>query len=1138
MRNNISQLILQLQEAGIRLEAKNGKLSVSAGKGVLTAERQALIKENKDALLQWLNQFDSQGDSGLCASAAHPVELSYGQARFWFMEQIEDSLSAYHIVSALELEGKLDVGAANRALKQIIARHESLRTVFASEQGKPVASLLPEVDFAIDEHDLSASADIDAQVDKLVQQAYHHQFDLTRPPLMAVKLLKLADERHVLVFTLHHIVADAWSMANLNQEFTRYYQAELQQAAADIAPLALQYRDFVAWQKNTVSEHKLAQQFDYWQSELQDLAPILPLPRKQNYGKVMSYDGDKVKISLPEQLTSELSWVAKSQGVTLNNLMLAAFSWLLHRYSGQQDIAIGSAVSLRHDQRLNPLIGLFLNYLVMRNQVDPGLTFGQLIQGVQQKSLQAFANQDLPFEQLVDKLDLERSLSHQPLTQINFSYMNTLTGEVALPDLKVTPFASDKDQAMYELSLSVREEANTLACELEFNTRFYDKAQISAMLGDFSKMLAWAAGHDDLPLFHYLPQVGGDYEEYVGQDASLHAIVEQQARLIPDEPAVSLSFDSLSYRELNEQANILAHDLLARGVKPGQRIAIAMPKDLPLPVAILAVLKTGATYVPLDMEYPHQRLVDMLETSRCGLILVSGSTSLPPELNAYAETLDVTQVLKNKQAYPTSNPEVACSPETPAYIVFTSGSTGKPKAVLMPHRAMVHLVEWSSERVQIERRMLQFASISFDIHCQEMFMTWYQGKHLFLIEGELTKVIIETISYIGEHSIDTVILPAAVMRALSDQFDLRSDWFLVLRNLISTAEAIQFTLSLQHMLANLPDCRLHDFYGPSETHVALIKSYPQNLQDWQQQLSIGRGNKHIGCRILDKALTPVPDGVTGELYLSGACLASGYLDNGAATAEKFIPDPFSQVPGVRMYRTGDLVRRLPNGEIKYIERADFMIKLRGYRIEPGEIENQLCSSTHVKQAYVTKQQLTHSEQLIAYVVPTLFPFDTQAAKEHLRNVLPVYMIPSQIIAVEALPLTANGKVDQAALAQLPQVEQAEVEVSDKPENSAEQVLQQLWQELLETPAIGVNDDFFSIGGHSLLAIQLVNIINDNLGLSLSLQAIFEYATIRELTYHLGELLGGQENIETVCEQYLALSQMSEEELSEFSQALS
>ncbi|CAH9050265.1 Linear gramicidin synthase subunit D [Pseudoalteromonas holothuriae] len=1141
MSNNISQLVLQLQEAGIRIESKDGKLSVSAAKGVLTPERQTMIRDNKEQLLQWLSQFEKTDKQELYASSSHPVELSFGQTRFWFMDQLEESLSAYHIVSAMTLRGQLNIPAAQRALNQIMGRHELLRTAFFSSQGKPRAELLPEVNLTINLIDLSEQSQPELLAEDEVRQAYHHQFDLSCPPLIAAKLLKLSTEQHILVFTLHHIVADAWSMSNLNREFTKNYEALVHDQQATNEPLELQYRDFVAWQKRAVSQSTLERQLEFWRNELDGLSPILPLPRRQGYTKTVNFEGDKAALTISVELTQKLAALAKSQGVTVNNLMLASFSWLLHRYSGQHDIAIGTAVSLRHEERLNPLIGLFLNYLVLRNQVDPGMSFTQLITQVQSKSLSAYANQDLPFEQLVDNLDLERSLSHQPLTQINFSYMNALTGKVALPNLQIEPYELSNDQAMFELSLSVREQHSQLNCELEFNSHYYTNAQIQALLVDFNEMLQWGSSHHHTPLFEYNSLVHRDVELIPKNAPLLHQIVEQQAQAQPNAAAVSLGYHDLTYSELNSKANQVANLLISKGVKHGDRVAIALPRDLPLTIALLAVLKTGSTYVPLDLAYPQQRLKEMLFACNANLVLTNDMQSASEAFGNSVQILDMSEVMAQATACCEQNLALAINAKTPAYIVFTSGSTGAPKGVEMSHQSLVQLVVWSSEQVAIEQRMLQYASTSFDVHCQEIFMTWYQGKHLYLIEGELTKVVIEVMSYISAFDIDTVIFPSAVLRAISNEvehFEQLDDWLKALKNIISTAEALQFTKPLQLLLKRLPHCKLYDFYGPSETHVCLIKSYDGENSDWEQNQSLGHSNVFNDCLVLDQALSPVADEVVGELYVTGACLANGYLDNAVETAEKFIPNPYSNQPGARMYRTGDLVKRLANGEIKYVERADFMIKLRGYRIEPAEVEASLCQSDAVKQAYVVKQSIGNSEQLVAYVAITGVAFDSNVVKEALRNKLPAYMIPSQIITVESIPLNPNGKVDHSAL--------AEVVIADEssdnkgltpPETASEQVLVNLWIELLGNTNIGVDDDFFSVGGHSLLATQLVNIINENLGLTLSLHAIFEFATVRELSQHLGELVGGQEQIDLICEQYLQLSQMTEEELEELEQAL-
>ncbi|MRV71987.1 amino acid adenylation domain-containing protein [Duganella sp. FT92W] len=1127
MHNTVQTLIDELRQAGVTLEHKNGKLSVSAGKGVLTPERQDAIRAHRDALLAWLAL--GGAEQGLCANPDHPVALSPAQVRFWFMAQLQEDLSAYHIVSALRLRGALDETALAAAFDHIIARHESLRTGFYNDDGKPAARLHAAMPCVIERRDLSALAEPEAEVAAAMRAAQRRQFDLATPPLLAVTLLKLRDGGHVLIMVLHHIVADAWSLSVLNREFMQCYGDLCHGRPPALTPLPLQYRDYVAWSRHPDRTGSRAGQLAFWRQELDGLAPVLPLardfPRAQGGGR----DGRTVRAEWSAGLSGRIDALARQHQATPYMVLLTAFHWLLARYSGQDDVAVGTAVANRPDARLENLIGLFLNYLVLRGRVDRAASFAEQLVTTRDRTLRAFAHQDLAFEQMVEDLQLPRSLHHLPLTQINFSYMNALKGELVLPGLTVEPVERQGGLAKFELSLTIRRTAaGTMLCELEFDTGLYREPSAQAMLDDLGAMLESACARPDAPLYsHACGTAVLDTRAEAG-DATLHGLFEAQAAATPEATAVALGHASLSYGQLNERANQLAAALREHNLGPHSRIGIALLRTPQLPAAILAVLKIGATYVPLDLQYPAARLRQMAETSAIAAVIRDGEQALAPDLiPAGIVQLDAAAIVAaGRPGAP--NPGVPVDPRTAAYCVFTSGSTGVPKAIAMPHASLVNLVRWASEAVPIERGMLQFSSSSFDVHCQEMFMTWYQGKRLEMISADQVRNVAETLHHIKRHQVDTVMLPAPVLEQWGMVYPKYHDLLQGVRHIISTAQALQFTQPLVTMMDALPHCRLHDMYGPAETHVATCKSY-ERRGAWSAEPSLGHPGRQTNCWILDPFLAPVPDGVVGELYIGGQALAHGYLGAPALTAAKFIPHPFSATPGERLYRTGDLARRLPNGEIKYMGRNDHLIKLRGFRIEPEEIEQQLLAVAGVQQAMVCLAAGAAGDgELRAYVVTAETHLTGLVLKQALQASLPPYMVPGHIFILGAMPLTPNGKVDRERLLAM-EVPAAAVrdEVAAGP---AETVMLQLWRGLLGHANVGLDDDFFMVGGHSLLATQLVNIVNEHLAIDMPLQAIFEYATVRELVTHLGTQIGGAAAFDAVCEQYLLLQSMSPEEL--------
>ncbi|HEU4596976.1 MAG TPA: amino acid adenylation domain-containing protein, partial [Pyrinomonadaceae bacterium] len=925
--------------------------------------------------------------------------------------------------------------------------------------------------------------------------------------LLRTRLLRLGTERHLLLFAMHHIVSDAWSLRVLVEELAALYAAHRAGRPAALEELPVQYADFAHWQRRRLESGLLQDQLSFWQRQLADAPPVLALPTDRPRPPVRSSRGAHETFELPGELLRRLRELSRREDVTLFMTLLAAFETLLARYTGETDIVVGTPIANRNRAETEPLIGFFVNTLALRTDVSGDPTFAELLARVRDVALDAYAHQDVPFELLVETLQPERDLSRTPLFQVMFVLEDDPSARLELPGLTLRVEPLTNGTSKFDLTMFVEESGR---CVVEYSAELFDAATVRRLAGHFRVLLEGVAASPDSRLSE-LPLLTGDEREQLlsvwnetrtGSVAppSITRMFEEQAARTPDATAITFGAESFSYRELNRRANRLAHQLRALGVGPDFLVGVCLERSLQLPVAVLAVLKAGGAYVPLDPQYPEPRLRLMAEDAGLKVLLTerryaAGSFAR----GAHVVCLDEPHA--EIDARSEDDPPGGASPDNLVYVLYTSGSTGQPKGVALSHGALANLIRWQVENSLTAEppRTLQFTSLSFDVSFQEIFSTLCAGGTLVLVSEQTRRDPFALLRYLEGERIQRLFLPFVALQQLAEAGRNADGGALRLREVITAGEQLQISDALVSWFGKLDDCALHNHYGPSETHVATAYNLRRPLADWPALPPIGGPIANTRAYVLDRYFQPVPVGVVGELHLGGEGLARGYLNRPALTAEKFIPDPFSEEPGRRLYRTGDLARWLAGGQLEFLGRADEQLKVRGFRVEPGEIEAALRQCPTVRDAVVVARDKAGALQLVAYVVThetgALDP--TDAPRAFLRERLPDHMIPSAFVRLDELPLTPSGKVDRRRLP-APETVPAPAEGFLAPRTPVEELLAGMWAELLDSERVGVNDNFFEAGGHSLVATRLVSRVREAFGVEVPLRAVFMHPTVEGL----------------------------------------
>ncbi|MGX9378451.1 non-ribosomal peptide synthase/polyketide synthase [Pseudomonas sp. JQ36] len=1052
-----------------------------------------------------------------------PLALSYAQERQWFLWQLEPTSTAYHVPAALRLRGELDLPALQRSFDALIERHESLRTCFVEQQGQTLQVIQAHGTLDLQVQDVAADLD-EAALQALVAAETLHLFNLQQGPLLRVKLLRLAADDHALVITLHHIVSDGWSMNVMVDELVALYAAYSQGQNVQLPVLPVQYADYAVWQKQWMDAGERERQLSYWTAQLGDGdQPLLELPTDRPRPAEQSYRGARRDIPLSLELATALKHLAQRENVTLFALLLASFQTLLHRYSGQADIRVGVPVANRNRVETEGLIGFFVNTQVLKAEFDSQQTFRSLLQQVKNTVLGAQAHQDLPFEQLVDALQPERSLSHSPLFQVMHNHQSQVRqaqGATRLPKLAIEGLPWASNTAQFDLTLNTFESSDNVWAELTYATDLFDVETIERLaqhwtrllqgiVADSAQRIAELPLHDAAERAATLQQWNPAIRDFPSEQC-LHQRIEQQAARAPQAIAVSCAGQSLSYGELNSRANQLAHKLIASGVGPDVRVGLAVERSLDMLVGLLAILKAGGAYVPLDPTYPEERLSYMIGDSGIALLLTQshllGRLPVPDSLRS----LMLDQERDGLEGYSDSNPQVRMSPDNLAYVIYTSGSTGQPKGTLLAHRNVLRLFEATDAWFDFGATDVWslFHSYAFDFSVWEIFGALLYGGKLLVVPYEVSRSPEDFFALLCREGV-TVLnqTPSAFKQlmqvACAPQHAAQA---LALRYVVFGGEALEVK-SLRPWFERFGDQapQLINMYGITETTVH-VTYRPISLADLQRDASspIGEPIPDLSWYLLDGDLNPVAKGCIGELYVGRAGLARGYLNRADLTSLRFIPDPFA-ADGGRLYRTGDLARYRADGVIEYIGRIDHQVKIRGFRIELGEIEAQLLEQAAVRQAVVLAQPGLSGQQLVAYLVPgDAALLDASPAEQalwrdsvrtELKANLPDHMVPAHLLLLAQLPLTANGKLNRNALPS-PDASQAQ-QTYQAPQSAMEQGLAAIWQDVLKLPQVGIHDNFFELGGDSIISIQVVSRARQA-GIRLNPKDLFQHQTVQRL----------------------------------------
>ncbi|MBD2775784.1 non-ribosomal peptide synthetase [Iningainema tapete] len=1039
-----------------------------------------------------------------------PAPLSSTQARLWFLHQLDPKSPVYNELTCIRLLGTLNVVVLEQSLNEIVQRHESLRTNIEMVEGQPVQVIHPNVTVTLSVVHLHSLPEAVRQieVERLTTELAHKPFDLTSDRLLRVTLLQTLEQEHLLVFVIHHIAADGWSMQVLLKELTILYKAFDTVQPSPLPALPIQYADFAIWQHQWLQQRQQTQ-ISYWKQQLADVPTVL-LPNDRPRPPVQSFQGAVIPWKLSLSLTHRLRAMSNREGVTLFMTLLAAFQTLLYRYTQEDDICVGSPIANRNQTEIQGLIGFFVNTLVLRTNLSGNPSFLELLRRVREVCVGAYAHADLPFEQLVQELHPERNLSYMPFFQVMFVLLEDIHKELTLPGLTLSWHQMHSKTAKFDLTLYVIDGELELTGFLEYNTDLFNSETITRMVEHFQTLLESITANpqaklSDLPLLtatelHTLIVEWNNTSTDWSSDVCIHELFEAQAAMTPDAIAVVFEEQKLTYRELNTRANQLAHYLRKLGVKPEVLVGICIERSPEMAIALLGILKAGGAYVPLDPAYPQQRLAFMLEDAKVSVLLTTQQANTLGQHQAQIVYLDTDWDCIALES--PHNPVNHCTTDNLAYVIYTSGSTGKPKGVCGLHRGAVNRFQWMWQKYPFtpDEVCCQKTSLNFVDSVWEIFGPLLQGIPTVIVPDSVVLDPPKFVATLAHHNVTRLVLVPSLLRVLLENEDDLQLRLPKLKLWVTSGEAISIDL-LQNFRLVMPNSTLLNLYGSSEVSADVTYKSIEPLASVQSRVAIGRPIANTQVYVLDKQQKPLPTGIPGELYVGGAGLARGYLNRPDLTNERFIPNPFTDFGfSGRLYKTGDRSRYLPNGDLEYLGRIDYQVKVRGFRIELGEIEAVLAQHPVVKQAVVIASPDEPSkQQLVAYVVSHPQQTVTVSELHHLlKQQLPEYMIPRAFVTLEALPLLPNGKIDRHAL-RVPDQTRPELQaIYQQPQTEIEKTIAQIWQEVLHFEGVGIHDNFFELGGHSLLLLQVHNKLRQIFPADLSILELFRYPTISSL----------------------------------------
>ncbi|MEH1952720.1 amino acid adenylation domain-containing protein [Nostoc sp.] len=1084
-------------------------------------------------------EYDPQNQTIPQIANRESAPLSFAQQRVWFLQQLQPDSRAYILSKAQHLTGTLNTDVLQHSLDAIVGHHEALRTNFiTSLDGSPIQVIGPPRSV-----ELKVIKVTPEQVECLLNQEAQRPFNLETDLMLRATLLQIDEQQHILLLVMHHIASDGWSIGILWQQLAAVYKAFLSSKPSPLPKLPIQYADFAVWQQAWLSGEILSSQINYWKTQLAAANTVLELPTDRPRPPVQTYQGAVQSLMLPQTLSTSLKKLSHQEGVTLFMTLLAAFGTTLHRYTGQEDILIGSPIAGRNQIETEGLIGFFVNTLAIRTNFSGNPSFRQLLSQVREVTLGAYAHQDLPFEKLVEELQPERNLSHSPLFQVMFAFHNTPSQLWELPELNITPLEVHNGAAKFDLTLDLEETSEGIKGGIEYNTDLFDATTIARMLGHFQTLLEGIVANpeqhiSDLPLLtpaeqHQLLGKWNNTQADYDLSQCLHQLFEAQVEKTPDAIAVKFADKHLTYSELNCHANQLANYLQTCGVQPDVLVAICVERSLEMVVGLLGILKAGGAYVPLDPEYPQERLAYMLEDCQAPVLLTQsnlldhlpGKTqkicldteweTISQQSDIYQESLRVQRfaIDGNRQdcdpltSLRLRNPNSSVKPQDLAYVIYTSGSTGKPKGAMNTHRGICNRLLWMQDAYKLNATdsVLQKTPFSFDVSVWEFFWPLLTGARLVMAQPGGQRDATYLINTIAQERITTLHFVPSMLQIFLETKGLER--CKSLKRVFCSGEALP--VDLQERFFDPMGCELHNLYGPTEAAID-VTFWQCQRESNLKSVPIGRAIANTQLYILDSYLQAVPLGAIGELYIGGVGVARGYLNRPNLTAERFISHPFNE--GEKLYKTGDLARYLADGNIEYIGRIDHQVKIRGFRIELGEIEALLAQHPTVQQTVVTARvDNPENQRLVAYIVPHPEQTPTTDELRHfLKQKLPEYMVPSAFVLLDTLPLTPNGKIDRRAL---PAPDSTRLDSENTylaPRDELEFQLTKIWEEILGIQPIGVRDNFFELGGHSILAVKLFWQIEKEFSKNLPLAILFQSGTVEALA----KIISQEEDIAT------------------------
>ncbi|MBS2772897.1 amino acid adenylation domain-containing protein [Anoxybacillus sp. PDR2] len=1061
------------------------------------------------------------------SSHEYVFPASFSQQRLWLIDKILENKSVYNISSCIDVTGNLDIEILTKSLNRIVERHEILRTYFEMDDGELLQIVKPSQEIEIEYVDLQhlTKESIERECSLLAEKEANHQFNLNDPNsnLIKVLLVQVAPEKFKLFITLHHIIADGWSLGLLMEEMSVIYNSLYSGTTDNLSDLSIQYGDYSVWERDLLKSDQMKSKLEFWSDYLGGELPILELPTDMPRPLQQSYKGALFKFEIPLELSESLKKISFKEGSTIYMTLLSAFKILLYRLSGQKDIIVGSPIANRNTEEVEQLIGCFVNNLVLRTDLSGNPTFRELLNLTKKNTTSALSNQEVPFEKILQKVNFKRNNSYSPIFQVMFVFQNTPKQKLNLHNLTIETSRNYNGTCKYDLTLEVTESKNGMECVFEYNNELFKSSTIERWTRHFITLLENIVDNPDKKVSYLSILTHEEKKELLvtwnrtkkefSKEKCIHHLFEEQVKLNPNKIAVTYENQSITYQELNFSANQLANYLLKNGLHKESLVGICLERSLDMIIALLGVLKAGGAYVPLEPEHPPDRLNFVVKDAKVSIVLTQ---------EKYLEKFMLPKnkiILMDKNKDSISNEsekdlEINCNSGNLVYTIYTSGSTGTPKGVCVEHKQLLNYVYDRIIKLNLnETPRLSYATVSTlaaDLGNTPIFLSLCTGGHLHVISQERILDTSKLAEYFKLHSIDCLkVVPSHLSLLLSNE---DGKYILPKRFLIVGGESLHFDL-IERIYNYEHSCVIINEYGPTEATIGTIDFVLKNINQKfsTDTVPIGKPISNTQIYILDEYYQPVPIGVPGEIFIGGESVARGYFNNPELTADKFLEIPEIS-KGNRLYRTGDIARYLPDGNIEYIGRKDDQVKIRGFRVELGEIESIIRQHNNVRELAVIIHKTPNGNQsLVAYV--SLFNKDANFqydVRKYLKKRLPDYMIPAHFIEMENIPLTPNGKVNRSALPSPSTLHQPADKIYVKPKTVLERGMVKIWEELLETDKIGITDNFFEVGGHSLLAAKLVSKMRKNLGIDVSIQTVFSHPTIEKLINYNSHKLTGKD----------------------------